>query len=97
MNAGRRNNSGLGRLRGGNVRAAGQVDNQPHDWSLGNEGGEDVEMFVNRATANKSAAQLKPIHDLTTSKLLYFFAHEKNTRREDGPRTRGATTCWTCV
>ena len=78
MDAGRPSSIGLGRLRGGNVRTAGQVNDQPHDWSLGNGAGEDVEIFVNRAAANKPVAQLKPIHDLTTSKLLYFFAHEGN-------------------
>ena len=97
MDAGRSNSSGLGRLRGGNVRTAGQVNDQPHDWSLGNGAGKDVEIFVNRAAANKPAAQLKPIHDLTTSKLLYFFAHEGNRRSEDGPRTTGAITSWVCV
>ena len=89
MDAGRRNSGGLGRLRGGNVRTPGQVDDQPHDWSLGNGAGEDVEIFVNRAAVNKPAAQLKHIHDLITSKLLYFFAREGNRRSEDGPRTRG--------
>ena len=61
MGTGRRNSGGLGRLRGGNVRTAGQVDDQPHDWSLGNGAGEDVEIFINQAAANKPAAQLKPI------------------------------------
>ena len=61
MDTGRRNSGGLGRLRGGNVRTAGQVDDQPHDWSLGNGAGEDVEIFVNQAAANKPAAELKPI------------------------------------
>ena len=97
MNAGRRNSSGLGRLRGGNVGTAGQVDDQLHDWSFGNGAGEDVEIFVNRAAANKPAPQLKPIHDLKTSKLLYFFTHEGNRRSEDGPRTKGAMTSWACV
>ena len=97
MDAGRRNSGGLGRLQGGNVRSPGQVDDQPHDWPLGNGAGEDVEIFVNRAATNKPAAQLKPIHDLTTSKLLYLFTHEGNRRSEDGPRTRGAMTNWACV
>ena len=97
MDAGRRNGGGLGHLRGGNVRTAGQVNDQPHDWSSGNGASEDVEIFVNRAAANKPAAQLKPIHGRTTSKLLYFFAHEGNRRSEDGPRTRGAMTSWACV
>ena len=61
MDAGRRNSGGLGRLRGGNVRTAGQVDDQPHDWSLENGAGENVDIFVNRAAANKPAAQLIPI------------------------------------
>lgn len=40
--------SGLGRLRGGNIRAA--VNGPPHAWALGDGAGEDVEIFINQQT-----------------------------------------------
>ena len=71
MNTGHRNSICLGYLQGGNIRTAAAGGYQPHDSSLGNGAGEDVEVVVNRTAANKPAEQLKLIHDLTTSKLLY--------------------------
>ena len=38
--------SGLGRVRGGNARAAGE-EGPEHAWALGEGAGEDVEIFKN--------------------------------------------------
>ena len=89
MDACHRNNSSLGCLREGNVMTTGQVDDQSHDWSLGNEAGKDVEIFVNRAAANKPAAQLKLIQADNVEPTLRL-SPLGNRRSNDGLRTRGA-------
>ena len=96
MDVGHGANSGLGRLRGGDTRAAAQESCPPHAWALGDGAGEDVEIIKNRAAVDKPADKLQPVTDLSMSRLLYLFVHEGNLRPGDDPALGGPATSWGC-
>ena len=69
--------SGLGRLKGGNVRHAANGGPTPRAWAVGDEAGEDVEIFRNpHARRNDLTGDGR----VTLAKILYFFDHRGNRR-----------------
>ena len=78
--------SGLGRIRGGDVRASA-ADGPAHAWGLGAGGGEDVKIFRTQEALKKFEAQRQGgvvPHDLTLARIVHFFVHDGN------PSTAGA-------
>ena len=89
--------SGLGRVRGGNARAAGE-EGPEHAWALGEGAGEDVEIFKNpRALEgyNLNPRCTVDPQNLTMAKVLYTFVHECNPPSTDPSGGNvGGSTIW---
>lgn len=69
--------SGLGRLKGGDVKSATSAGSTPRGWAVGAGQGEDVEIFT---TPTARASDLSGDGDVTLAKILYFFDIEGNRR-----------------
>lgn len=86
-NVSAKSSSGLGRLKGGNVRLASNDGPSARAWAVGDDSGEDVEIFRNpTALRNGTTGD----GGVTLAKILYFFTHEGNRRAaastDEGPQ-----------
>ena len=69
--------SGMGRLKGADVKAASTAGANPRDWAVGSGQGEHVEIFTSRK------AQMEDLTgdgNVTLATILYFFDHNANRR-----------------
>lgn len=69
-----RSSSGLGRWKGGDVKAAARAG-PPLGWALGEGGGEDVEFYGQQPFDDPA-----PAGTLSSARILYFFTHRGNNR-----------------
>lgn len=77
--------SGLGRLKGGDVKAATTTGGTPRAWACGRNSGESCEAFTSREARKEDR---NGDGDVTLVKILYFFDIEAN-RRPDSTSARG--------
>ncbi|CAN0134202.1 unnamed protein product [Ectocarpus fasciculatus] len=77
--------SGLGRFKGGDVKAATTGGETPRDWAVGSGQGDAVEIFT---SPRAKRDDLSGDGDVTLARILYFFDHEGN-RRPDSTADAG--------
>ncbi|CBJ30620.1 hypothetical protein Esi_0204_0058 [Ectocarpus siliculosus] len=74
--------SGLGRFKGGDVKAATAGGATPRDWAVGSGQGDAVESFTNPMAKRDD---LSGDGHVTLARILYFFDHEGNRRPDSIP------------
>lgn len=79
--------SGLGRWRGGDIRSKPQ-DEYADSWAVGEGSGEDVEIWTSLPS---SADAPVDVAKLTMGRILYFFEHKGNPRRNGDDNGRPCT------
>ncbi|CAB1113642.1 unnamed protein product [Ectocarpus sp. CCAP 1310/34] len=74
--------SGLGRFKGGDVKAATAGGATPRHWAVGSGQGDAVEIFTNHKAKRDD---LSGDGHVTLARILYFFDHKGNRRPDSTP------------